>query len=74
MAHLDPRYRLVAAVTSRDATYTVQQHDLDNHLVPKRGQEPTRETLHATQRGIAYAKPAFAYVFRLTGGPTTEAR
>lgn len=65
MASLDPRYRLVAAITSRDAAYTVRQHDLDRYLIPKRGHEATRETLHATNRGIAYTTPAFAYVFRL---------
>lgn len=68
MAGLDPRYRLVAAVTSRDGAYTVRNRDLDAYLIPKRDTEITRETLHASNRGIAYTKPAFAYVFEL-GSP-----
>ncbi len=63
MAGLDPRYRLVAAVTSRDGKYAVRQDDLDSYLIPKRDTEITRESLHATNRGIAYTRPAFAYVF-----------
>lgn len=69
MADLDPRYDLVAAITLRDTTYAVQQHDLARYLVPKRDTEVTRESLHATHRGIAYTAPAFAYVFRLTSAP-----
>ncbi len=65
MAGLDPRYRLVAAVTSRDGKYAVRHDDLDTYLIPKRDTEITRESLHATNRGIAYTKPAFAYVFEL---------
>ncbi len=65
MASLDPRYRLVAAIMARDAAYTVRRHDLDSFLIPKRGPAATRESLHATNRGIAYTAPAFAYVFQL---------
>ncbi len=63
MASLDRRYRLVAAITSRDGKYTVRREDLNTYLVPKRDTEITRETLHASNRGIAYTRPAFAYVF-----------
>lgn len=66
MAGLDPRYRLVAAVTSRGGQYAVRQDDLDTYLVPKRDTVATRESLHATNRGIAYTRPAFAYVFELS--------
>ncbi len=65
MANLDPRYRLVAAVTSRDGTYVVRRDELDTYLIAKRDTEVTRESLHATNRGIAYTKPAFAYLFGL---------
>ena len=65
MASLDPRYQLVAAVTSRDAKYAVRQDDLDTYLIPRRETEISRESLHATNRGISYTKPAFAYLFRL---------
>ncbi len=68
MASLEPRYRLVAAVTSRDGKYAVRHDDLDTYLTPKRATEITRGSLHASNRGIAYTKPAFAYVFEL-GSP-----
>ncbi len=63
MASLDARYRLVAAITHRDGTYEVRHDDLDTYLIPKRDAEITRETLHASNRGVAYTRPAFAYVF-----------
>lgn len=68
MASLDPRYRLVAAVTSRDGKYIVRRDDLDTYLTPKRDTEVTRKSLHASNRGIAYTKAAFAYLFEL-GSP-----
>ncbi len=63
MASLDARYRLVAAITSRDGAYAVRRDDLDTYLIPKRDTEITREALHASNRGVAYTRPAFAYVF-----------
>ncbi len=72
MASLDPRYRLVAAITSRDGHYAVRRDDLDAYLVPKRHTEVTRESLHATNRGIAYTRPAFAYLFRLDGAVPSD--
>lgn len=63
MASIDPRYRLQAVVTSRSGEYTVSARDLDTYLVPKRDIEVTRETLHASGRGIAYTKTPFAYLF-----------
>lgn len=66
MASLDPRYRLVAVVTSREGRYTVKREDLEGYLTPKRA-EPTRAELHATRRGVAYRRSAFGYVFRRDG-------
>jgi hypothetical protein len=63
MASIDPRYRLVAAITSRGGRYRVRRNDLDDDLVPKRDIEVTREFLHETGRGVAYTKSAFAYLF-----------
>lgn len=68
MTSLDSRYQLVAAITSRDGKYAVRHDDLDTYLIPKRNTKITRESLHASNRGIAYTKPAFAYVFEL-GAP-----
>jgi hypothetical protein len=37
--------------------------DVDDYLVPKRNVEVTRESLHASGRGVAYTKSPFAYLF-----------
>ena len=63
MASIDDRYRFVGAVVSRSGNYRVVTDDLDRFLVPKRDVEITVESLHETGRGIAYTKPAFAYLF-----------
>lgn len=63
MASLDPRYRLAAVVTARSGRYSVSSHALDSYLVPKRGVEVTRESVHASGRGVAYTKSPFAYLF-----------
>ncbi|MGB7424902.1 MAG: hypothetical protein WA903_08370 [Ornithinimicrobium sp.] len=68
MALLDPRYRLHAVVTSREDHYQVSTEDLGAYLKPKRGSRPTREQLHATNRGIAYTKSPFAYLLQLGDG------
>ncbi len=78
MARLEPRYRLVAVVTSRDGRYAVRRDDLETFLVPRRDIEITKEGLRASGRGIAYTRPAFAYVFQLgpkdpSGAPAPEA-
>ncbi len=56
-------YELIAVVDSRAGTYQVSTSRLDDHLVPKRGGEPTIESLHASGRGIAYTRSPFAYLF-----------
>lgn len=63
MASIDDRYRFVGAVDSRPGGYRVVTDDLNRFLVAKRDVEITVETLHETGRGIAYTRPAFAYVF-----------
>ena len=64
MASIDPKYRLVAVVKSRGGTYTVTDRDLDGYLIPKRPVTITPECLHRSGRGVAYTKPAFAYLFQ----------
>lgn len=68
MASIDPRHTLVAVVTSRDGGYRVAADDLDSCLIPKADTPVTIEMLHRTGRGIAYTRPAFAYVFERSGG------
>ncbi len=65
MVSIDPQYELVAAITSRSGSYTVRRDNLDTYLIPKKPIEVTVESLHTSGRGIAYNKPAFAYVFQL---------
>lgn len=64
LAAIDPRYRLVGVVASRSGRYRVTTTDLATYLVPRKPTEITAAGLHATGRGIAYTKPAFAYLFR----------
>ena len=63
MASIDDRYRLVGAVLARSGTYRLATGDLDRYLVPKRDVDITVESLHESGRGVAYTRPAFAYLF-----------
>ena len=63
MASIDPRYRLTGVVTARSGRYSVSTRELDTYLVPKREVEVTRESLHASGRGVGYTKSPFAYLF-----------
>ncbi|MFD7785544.1 hypothetical protein ACFV4Q_21015 [Streptomyces nojiriensis] len=64
LAHLNPAYRLAAAVHHRAGRYRLTTGNLERYLQPKASPHPTREQLHATGRGIAYTHPATAYLFR----------
>ena len=66
MASLDPDYELAAVINSRGGVYKVASSNLDTCLIPKRGEPPTIESLHANGRGIAYTKSPFAYIFKRT--------
>jgi hypothetical protein len=63
MAALNPGYRLVAAITARQGRYAVRREDLDTYLRPKKPQHVDADTVRAQQRGIAYTRTAFAYLF-----------
>lgn len=65
MASIDPSFRLVGVVKSGANTYTVSAKDLDSYLQPKKATAITAAHLHEIGRGVAYTKPAFAYVFQL---------
>ena len=67
MASIDPRYRLVAVVTSRSGKYSVSRNDLDSYLKPKGPATISAEALHRSGRGVGYTKPAFAYLFQRLG-------
>lgn len=66
LAAIDPRYRLIGAILARGNTYVVTAEELDSYLQPKRPTEATKEALLASGRGVAYTKPAFAYLFERT--------
>ena len=63
LASIDERYRLAAAVVSQSGDYRVSQSNLASYLQPKKPVDITRELLFSTHRGIAYTRPAFAYIF-----------
>jgi len=64
LTSIDPRYQLAGVVLSRGGDYHVSSEDLQNYLVPKKQVEVTRDLLFASNRGIAYTRPAFAYLFK----------
>lgn len=64
MAAIDSRYVLSGVVQSREGRYSVRQDRLEGYLIPRSPVEITPELLHERGRGIAYTKPAFAYLFR----------
>ncbi|GAB2767672.1 hypothetical protein GCM10027020_20530 [Nocardioides salsibiostraticola] len=66
LAALDPGCELVGVVQHRDATYRIVREDLDGYLVPKKPALAEADLIRADGRGVAYTRPAFAYVFRTT--------
>lgn len=64
LASLDPCYALLGVITVRGGRYRVRTGSLDDYLVPKRGVPPTADELQRINRGIAYTKTPFAYLFR----------
>ena len=64
MASIDPRYEFNGVVVSRSGDYNVKTSNLDGYLILKKPVEITKEMLHSTGRGVAYSKPAIAYLFR----------
>ena len=63
MANLDPSYELVAVMKSSGGRYRIVTNDLEGYLKPTR-EQPTVESLHASGRGVAFEKKAYAYLLR----------
>jgi hypothetical protein len=63
LAALDERYQLAGVVISRSGDYRVLKDNLADYLQPKKAIEITRELLFSTHQGVAYTRPAFAYLF-----------
>ena len=68
IAALDPALELVAAVQHRGDAYRLDSRELDTHLVPKKPAAADPDLVRRSGRGIAYTRPAFAYLFRKCGG------
>lgn len=66
MASIDPAFRLTGLVISRGGEYRVKTGDLGQYLVPKKPGTITAESLHESGRGVAYTRPAFAYLFEFS--------
>ncbi len=66
MASIDERYELTGVMLSDRGKYRVVVDDLATYMVPKKDLEITPDYLHELGRGIAYKKPAFAYLFTRT--------
>ena len=64
LAAIDPDYALVGVLAGRTDRLRVSEDALDTYLVPKSGTPPTEEQLRRLGRGVAYTRPAVAYLFR----------
>ncbi|GLK25289.1 hypothetical protein GCM10017607_26080 [Microbacterium thalassium] len=64
LAALDPTLDLVAAVHHREGRYRLDTADLHRYLVPKNPAAADAALIRRNGRGIAYTRPAFAYLFR----------
>ncbi|MCB0912846.1 MAG: class I SAM-dependent methyltransferase [Propionibacteriaceae bacterium] len=66
LAALDPTLRLVAVAHHRDDRYRVITNRLTDYLIPKRPETADPDRIRRSGRGIAYTRPAFAYLFETT--------
>lgn len=67
MASLDSDYKLIAVYKRyADDKYTISKNKLDEYLIPKSGNQPTKENLLKTMKGIAYTKSPSGYIFEKT--------
>ena len=64
LAAEDPQFHLEAVIDGRDGRYEVSTEGLGERLIPKPRRVPTPSEIRTSTRGVAYTKPAAAYVFR----------
>lgn len=64
LASIDRRYTLSGVVLSRSGQYVVSHRELDTYLVPKKPVDLSPEAIRSRGKGVAYSRPAFAYLFR----------
>lgn len=65
LAALDPDLELVAVAVRAGDSWAVVSERLEHHLVAKDPSRNDPEAIRRSGRGIAYTRPAFAYLFRL---------
>lgn len=63
MASRDADFRFVAAVINRSGKFRLKEDKLGDYFVPKKPVELTDEEIEKKQKGIAYTKTAWAYLF-----------
>ncbi|MDJ0334580.1 class I SAM-dependent methyltransferase [Salinibacterium sp. G-O1] len=63
LAALDPRLTLVGVVRHRDEKFILDRTALEKYLIPKKPDAADPDLIRSSGRGIAYTRPAFAYVF-----------
>ncbi len=63
LASIDERLSLTGVVLSRSGGYRSSDRNLGDYLTPKAEIDITREMMLKRGRGIAYTKPAFAFIF-----------
>lgn len=70
VAALDSRLELIAAVHVAGTTFRLDTEGLDQYLIPKKLEHADADRIRSRGRGMAFTKPAFAYIFRhVDAGP-----
>ncbi len=65
MASIDTDYKLVAVYERiADDKFTISKKNLTDYLTPKKGEQPTRQKLIKSMKGVAYTKNPSGYVFK----------
>jgi hypothetical protein len=54
----------VAAVNNRGGSFHLVEENLGDYFIPKKAVELTDEEIETKQKGIAYTKTAWAYIFK----------
>ena len=67
LAALDDRLELLAAFQGASTGWRIDTAGLERYLVPRDPRRADPEAIRASGCGVAYTRPAFAYLFRLRG-------
>jgi hypothetical protein len=64
LAFLDNDYELIAVMNRNNGNWTLNEDDLAEYFIPKKGNYPPKSELLSTMRGIEYTKTAPNYIFK----------